>query len=148
MSHSTPMERSWGQARSQEYLDKILSHGKQKVSNKTPNFNPNYFLPFELYVTLAGVKHAVIIAQSYIGINYFISSFPVWFLMVPSMHTVASVAHLHQERGTLLCLVLKKGFCSCSMDLLLSCCVQFSRLPQWYHPWEDGGRGDPPIQFI
>ena len=75
-----PVQRSWGQARSQEYrylysflkdLDKILSHEKKKkkMPNKSSNILPDYFLPIELYVTIAGVKHAqltvvsIIIAQ-------------------------------------------------------------------------------------
>ena len=42
---------------------------KKKMPNKSSNILPDYFLPIELYVTIAGVKHAqltvvsIIIAQ-------------------------------------------------------------------------------------
>lgn len=142
-----PHDDEQGQARSHEGSEKMFSHQNQEVSISSPT-SPQ-LCPLRFYVTLTGVDYAVTITQPFIGINYFLNSFPTWPLVMPSKHTVASVASVYQEPGISFLSVLKQGsvlapwtsFCPAALSsdspplmvTLVCVCV---------------GGGHPPIQFI
>lgn len=120
-----PMQRSWGQARSQEYrylysflkdLDKIFSHEKKKKDAKYILQHPPRLLSslWTLCNTCRCKTCSVNTSINYhssinTGINYFISSFPLWFLIVPGIYIVASVVLSAPGKGYPSLLGSKKG---------------------------------------
>lgn len=88
----------------------------KRVSNKSPSFNPNSFVPFELYKPLEEenmqLLYNFIIHWCQLLYQFSSSEVPNDALQA----SAAFVVHLDQEPDTILCLVLKQWSCSCSMD--------------------------------